>query len=140
MLANQPASKRVNAWLAGAPAIVAPEPAFMALPRGPLDFMATGDAPSTVRAIARLARDPGLRRAMVENGRRRAAEFDVEAVRRQWLTLLEEVVVPHYERWRRWPGGALMRYLPFLLRMSAQKIETKRSRARKRRDRRATRP
>ena len=140
MLANKPASKLVNAWLAGVPAVVAPEPAFIALRQGPLDFIATTDAPSTIDAVASLANDATLYRGMVDNGVARGAEFDVEAIRRRWMALILDVALPAYERWRRQPGGALARYVPFLLAMSTQKIEAKRFRVRERRDKRAIRP
>jgi hypothetical protein len=135
MLANKPASKLVNAWLAGVPALVAPEPAFTALRQSELDFIATTDAASTIAAITALAKEPRRYRAMVENGLGRAAEFDVEAIRSRWVDLITEVAVPAYERWRREP--ILARYIPFLLRMSSQKIEAKRFRARERREKQA---
>jgi hypothetical protein len=137
MLANKPASKLVNAWLAGVPAVTAPEPAFMALRKSDLDFIATTDAASTIDAIASLARDAERYRAMVDNGRTRARAFDVEAIRREWLALIVDVAVPAWERWRQQPGGALARYVPFLVALSAQKIDAKRFRAQERREKRA---
>jgi glycosyl transferase family 1 len=127
----------VNAWLAGVPAVVAPEPAFEALRRSPLDFIATADGASTFEAIRGLAAAPERYQAMVENGRARAAEFTVEAIRERWLHLLLEEAVPGFEHMRASPGTRIARYATFVLRMSAQKLEAKRFRARERRERAA---
>ncbi len=134
MLANKPASKLVNAWLAGVPALAAPEPAFEALQRSPLDFVATRDAASTLAALEALVRDPGRYRAMVDNGRRRAGDFSVEAVRARWLDLLAGEAAPAFRRWRARPAPA--RWAQSVLAMTAQKLEAKRFRAREERERR----
>jgi hypothetical protein len=136
MLANKPASKLVNAWLAGVPAVVAPEPAFEALRRGDLDFIATADAAATLEAIRGLARAPERYRAMVANGRTRSAEFTVDAIRERWMRLFLDEAVPGFER-RHGAGSRLARYAGFVLRMSSQKLAAKRFRAQERRERRA---
>jgi hypothetical protein len=137
MLANKPASKLVNAWLAGVPAVVAPEPAFETLRRSDLDFIATTDAAATVAAIHALALSPERHRAMVDNGRARAVEFSVDAIRARWLHLLVDEAVPQFLRRRGGAGARLARYASLVLRMSGQKIEAKRFRARERRERRS---
>ncbi len=137
MLANKPASKLVNAWLAGVPAVIAPEPAFEALRRSELDFVAAPDAGATIAALAALARSPDLYRAMVDNGLQRGAEFRVEAVRERWMDLFVNEVLPGFERWRAGGGLRLARYARFLLALSAQKVDAKRFRARERAQKRA---
>jgi hypothetical protein len=136
MLANKPASKLVNAWLAGVPAVVAPEPAFEALRRSGLDFIATTDAAATIAAIGDLARIPERHRAMVDNGRARAVEFSVDAIRERWLRLFVDEAVPGFARRQGTLASRLARYAGFLARMSSQKVEAKRFRARERRERR----
>src|SRR5689334_5793131 len=137
MLRNKPASKLVNAWLAGVPAIVAPEPAFEQLRRDPLDFIATNDAASTLEALRLLASSPERYRAMVENGSRRALEFGVDAVRRRWVSFFLEEAIPAFERWR-WDRPTLaVRYARHVAAMSAQKLAAKRFRLEERLDREA---
>ena len=136
MLENKPASKLVNAWLAGVPAIVAPEPAFMALHGSELDFIATRDAEQTRAAFVSLARDPARYAAMVANGLARGREFTVEALRERWLALFRDEVLPGYERWKG-HGNPLSRRAAFWLALSRQKIVAKRFRARERREKRA---
>ncbi|HZZ95361.1 MAG TPA: hypothetical protein VFE23_22570 [Usitatibacter sp.] len=141
MLATKPASKLVNAWLAGVPAVLAAEPAFEALKRGPLDFIPARDAGEALAAIAALKREPSRYRAMVRNGLERGRELDVDAVRAQWLDLLLGEAVPAHARWHAEPGGGLKRIARVFIGMSVQSLEAKRFRAQERRERRAlTRP
>jgi len=128
MLANKPFSKLVNAWIAGAPAVLAPEPAFESLRRGDLDFIATSDAAGTLAGVASLKASPERYRAMIENGRARGAEYEVAAVRERWMELFVNEAVPGFEQWRAHGGSRLARYARFLLAMSAQKAEARRFR------------
>jgi hypothetical protein len=73
MLLQKPASKLINAWLAGVPALLADEPAYLALRRSPLDFASIDSPESVLRELAVLKRHPDRYRAMVENGLRRSA-------------------------------------------------------------------
>jgi hypothetical protein len=98
MLRQKPASKLVNAWLAGVPALLNEEPAFRELRNSPLDYMAIDSANEVLAAITKLKGDPGLYQAMVENGRVRAGQFSVDAVRSIWLTRIEEVILPDAQR------------------------------------------
>jgi hypothetical protein len=85
---RKPATKLTNAWLAGVPAILGPELAYRELRRSDLDYMEVKSVPEALAAVDRLIREPALYAAMVENGRRRAEEFTVEAVRKRWVDLL----------------------------------------------------
>lgn len=87
---DRPATKLVNAWLAGVPAILGQESAYRALRRSPLDYVEVRDVREARDAVERLSREPELYQAMVDNGRARALEFDVGAVRSAWRELLFE--------------------------------------------------
>ncbi|MFN7941672.1 MAG: hypothetical protein U0X73_08735 [Thermoanaerobaculia bacterium] len=108
---SKPATKLVNAWLAGVPALLGPEYAFRELRRGDLDYLEIGSLAEAEAAVDRLASEPGLYRAMVDNGRRRAPEVDVAAVTAAWRRLLGETLPrlarePGRERRRAWPLAA----------------------------------
>lgn len=135
MLRNKPASKLVNAWLAGVPAIVAPEPAFEQLRSSDLDFIATTDAGSTLEALRQLATVPGCYRAMAQNATARGREFTVDAVRARWLSLLLDEAIPAFERWRTKSGALPVRYARYIAAMSAQKLAARRFRREERRER-----
>lgn len=89
---KKPASKLINAWLAGVPAILGPEQAYRELRRSELDYIEVGSAAEAAQALARLKSDPALYRAMVANGLRRADEVNAEACTRRWAALLFETL------------------------------------------------
>jgi hypothetical protein len=110
---SKPATKLLNAWLAGVPAVLGEEFAFREMRRSPLDYIEARDVEEAKAAVARLAGDAGLYRAMVENGRRRAAEFDVAATTERWRALLFETLPAFADS----PRGRLLRRLPPRLKM-----------------------
>jgi hypothetical protein len=85
---DKPASKLYNAWRAGVPAVLGPEPAYRELRHRHLDYIEVTTVEQAVSAIDRLREDPGLYRAMVEHGRERAVAFSPEAIRERWVDLL----------------------------------------------------
>lgn len=85
---SKPATKLVNAWLAGTPALLGPEYAYRELRRSELDYLEVDSVDSAERAVERLLADPALYAAMVDHGRARAGEFDVPALTRRWIELL----------------------------------------------------
>ena len=109
VLAAKPASKLVNAWRGGCLALLGPEPAFSDLRRSELDYLEVGTPDEALAALRRLRDEPGLFRAMVENGSRRAAELTPERIAERWESVLSEVVVPAYLRWSRGRGRRLAR-------------------------------
>jgi len=125
LLKHKPASKLVNAWLAGTPALLADEPAYATLRRGPLDYISIA-SPADVIAAVRMLRDaPQRYEAMVANGRQRGRAYEAAVTRERWLRLLRDEVVPDAERWRRSrriPGGG---WAAQLITMSRQKVATK---------------
>jgi hypothetical protein len=96
VLSTKPATKLYNGWLAGVPVLAAPEPAYRALRRGPLDLLEVTGPREVLAAVDALQAQPGLYRDMVRNGRERGAAFDVEATRQRWLDLLDREIVPRY--------------------------------------------
>jgi hypothetical protein len=104
---NKPASKLVNAWLAGVPALLGPEVAYRELRRSELDYFEISSLAEAQAVVDRLLGDPGLYKAMVENGRVRAADFTAEAILPRWEKLLFETIPARLpSRWsRRLPLG-----------------------------------
>ena len=85
---SKPATKLYNAWLAGVPAILGAERAFRELRESELDFIEVGSLEEAMEAVTRLRKSPELYRAMVENGRTRAAAFSQDAVLEVWRRFL----------------------------------------------------
>jgi hypothetical protein len=108
---HKPATKLYNAWLAGVPAILSPDDAFRELRRGPLDYLEVTSVDEAQQALLRLRDDPGLYRAMVENGRVRGSEFTADALAVRWQTLLYETLPPLAAARPRWQSSRSGRVL-----------------------------
>ena len=89
---HKPASKLVNAWHAGAPALLSPDYPFEELRQSPLDYLAVRNLEEAEAAVLRLKRETGLYRSMIEQGHRRAHEYTVARITARWAELLYETV------------------------------------------------
>lgn len=113
---SKPATKLVNAWLAGVPALLGPELAFRELRRSDLDYLEVASVAEAREAVLRLRRDPALYRAMVENGRQRGAEFAVDALVPRWAELLFATIPARAESGR----ASWFRRLPLTARVAGR--------------------
>jgi hypothetical protein len=120
VLADKPATKLYNAWIAGVPMLASPEPAYCELRRVPLDFIEVHGPADVLESIDLLRANPRLYRAMVDNGRARGASFDIDATRERWMRLLEEDVVPAYHA-----AGVAARRVWFMCAMARQKARSR---------------
>jgi hypothetical protein len=128
MLVLKPATKLVNAWLAGVPALLADEPAFRALRESELDYVAASGPEDVLAAVRRLQVDSERYRGMIANGRRRAAAYSNAAVTARWMNLLTGEILPDYRSWlarHSGPSRAWSGMLGFLRAMWDQKMEAK---------------
>jgi hypothetical protein len=89
---NKPASKLVNAWHAGTPALLSPDYPFEELRQDPLDYLAVRDLAQAEAAVLRLKREPGLYRSMIVHGRARAAHYSVASITARWAQLLYQTI------------------------------------------------
>ena len=117
---TKPASKLVNAWLAGVPALLGPEPVFRDLRRSELDYVEVSTADDALRAIARFRAEPGLYETFVVNGRERARAFSVDAVSQRWIDFLGGPAAQTYERWTRM--GPVRRTTAWLLKAPVHRL------------------
>ena len=84
----KPAVKLVNAWRAGAPALLGPEPNFRELRKSELDFIEVSSPSEAYTALYRLKENPSLYSAMIKNGLRRGEAFSNESITQLWEDLL----------------------------------------------------
>ena len=96
---HKPASKLVNAWIAGVPAVLGPESAYRALRRSDLDYIEVSSVEETQKALMVLRENLELRRKMVKNGRMRAIEYSLESVTYLWANLLGGPIRNQAEQW-----------------------------------------
>ena len=126
MLQHKPASKLINAWLAGTPALLGAEPAFAQLKRSALDYVAIETPQDVIAAVDRLRASPAEYLAMVDNGRRRGTAFSAQATKRRWMHFLQDEVIPNAIEWRSAQRASRFGWLTQLGAMARQKIATKR--------------
>lgn len=98
------ASKLVNAWHAGVPVLLGPEPAYQALRTTPLDYLEIRSPDEFIRGVIRLKESPELYRRMVENGFVRASEFTNERIIARWHEVLAGPVAEGFSVWDRRPA------------------------------------
>jgi hypothetical protein len=134
LLRHKPVSKVSNAWLAGAPAIVGPEPAYLQLRQSEHDMRVANDAPGVIAELARLVNDRAFYAAMRARAAERAQEFDVPALRARWVAFFRERVAPAFAQWRARDASAARRYAWYVEAMLAERIAAKRYRAKIRRE------
>lgn len=101
----KPASKLVNAWMAGVPALLGPESAYRDLRRSPYDYLEVRSAREVLEAVRWLREHPAVYLEIARNGLSRACEFSAEAlVRRWWAYLTGPVVAGAFARFERRSG------------------------------------
>jgi hypothetical protein len=123
-LSIKPASKLINAWLAGCPALLGIEPAYQNLRRSDLDFIEIATADEAIAALRKLKEEPGLYEKRIEHGKLRAQEYTTQKLCERWEGLFAGPVMDGYERWKHSSG--VMR----LMRFAARSIQHKRERRR----------
>lgn len=96
---NKPASKLINCWRAGVPAILTPESAYMSLRNSDLDFCLVNSVEDCLQAIKNLQNNQQLYLSMVENGKQRSQEFEEEKITEYWVKFFKDYVFPKYDAW-----------------------------------------
>jgi hypothetical protein len=126
LLRHKPASKLVNAWRAGTPALLADEPAYASLRRSPLDYVSIASPADVLAAVRDLRASPTRYQAMVANGLRRASEFSRDANRARWLEFLTADVLPDATRWTSERSALVDGWGAQVAALARQKLATKR--------------
>jgi len=102
---EKPASKLINAWHAGTPAILGPEYAYRELRTSPHDYLEVDSLEEAMSAIDQLLEDRSLYAQMVQRCKKRACEFTFERITERWAEVLFEciprVVAQPSVRWTR---------------------------------------
>lgn len=94
---DKPATKLVNAWHAGVPAILGIESAYRIEGRVNESYLEADSIAALQRQLQRLRDVAGLRESLVAEGRLAAAAYTTAALAGRWNALLEQELVP---RWR----------------------------------------
>ena len=100
-LAIKPATKLVNAWLAGCPAILSPEPGYSELWKSDIDYFEATEPAEVLTTLSKLRDSPELMAQMIANGKVRATEFEADAIAHRWEQFLVEMAAGEFHRWQR---------------------------------------
>jgi hypothetical protein len=84
----KPASKLVNAWLAGVPAVLGPESAFRAAGKSGESYLEATSLDDLFASLKALKADSTLRSRLVVAGRDRVKDYTDEAITKRWVELL----------------------------------------------------
>lgn len=123
-LSIKPASKLVNAWLAGCPAVLGPEPGYQQIRESPLDYIEVNTPDEAIRMLGKLKDDSSVYDRMVANGRKRAEDYSAERMCQRWENLLGGPVSDGFDRWQSQPKA--LRTLRFAYRGLGHKIQRRR--------------
>jgi hypothetical protein len=104
MVEQKSPHKLWNAWRAGVPAILGPEPGFRDFRKSELDYIEVRTAEEALQALIRLRDNPDLRQAMIENGRRRIHECSVETIIGQWVDFIRGPLESYAMDWFEGPA------------------------------------
>jgi hypothetical protein len=105
LLETKPASKLINAWMAGCVAVLGEEPAYKEIRNSPLDYFQATTPGAAVGALLKLKDDPSLFKQMAEHGRMRAQDFSVERMTLRWEELLAGPITGAFLRWKEISAG-----------------------------------
>ena len=97
---QRPALKLFNAWLARTPAILGFESAYRQIGRINSDYLEAQSESEVIQHLKLLASSVQVRQALIDKGEIRAQEITELAIRGQWISLLEDVVYPHFVKWK----------------------------------------
>lgn len=120
-MATKPASKLINAWAAGVPAILGVEPAYRELRESDLDYVEVLRPADVLGAIDRFNADPDWYLQMVAHGRARATAYTNERMVERWVSFLGGPATEAFDRWTTVPSS--MRSARFATRAVRQRIE-----------------
>lgn len=124
----KPALKLINAWMAGVPALLSPEPSYQRLRRSSLDYIEVCTPEDAIAALKYLKNNPNIYSAMIENGFRRAQEFTPNQIVLAWHELFSGPVATGYEAWLQQSAlhQKLVRPIQYFWQVLAQKQTSKR--------------
>jgi hypothetical protein len=120
-ISRKPPLKLINAWFAGCPAILGPEPAYQALRKSKLDYIEVRTPDEAIAALKQLQDNPRLYSAMVKNGFQRAQEFTPNQTAQRWRELLAGPITVGYEQWLH--QSALQKLLGRPLQFAARRLK-----------------
>ena len=98
-LVTKPATKLINAWLAGVPALIGPEPACRELRESDYDYIEVNSVQEILEGLERL-KDATEYASFQAQAARRSKQVSQEETCNVWLATFEKEIIPCWQRWR----------------------------------------
>lgn len=98
-ISHKPASKLINAWRAGVPALLGAEEAFRELRESNDDFCEVNSPDEILQSCLHLRSEPATRQRMITRGLNRAVEFSNEKLTARWAQFLTNEVRNAADQW-----------------------------------------
>jgi len=121
---NKPCSKLWNAWRAGVPIILGPEPASREVRRSHLDFIEVNSAAEALAALITLRDNLNLRHRMIQNGIERSVECSQARIAQCWTNSLNYEIKGEIDCWHGSPLYRRVFYCARHLRCRLQRIRS----------------
>lgn len=96
---TKPASKLINAWLAGVPFVGGADSAFLQIGSPGFDYLRVTSAEELAMSLERLKSEPDFYNSIVDRGKVMSAPYDHEQIGQLWLGLLKGEVLARYSEW-----------------------------------------
>lgn len=103
-LLNKPATKLYNAWSAGVPFIGGTDSAYAADGKVGRDYLVARTPAEVLRHLSDLAHSAEQRAELVAAGRKKAVQFNEEAIALRWRYLIEETIPERARKRQTAPG------------------------------------
>lgn len=91
VLLTKPASKLVNAWIAGVPIVLGREPAYRALRHSEFDYLEANNSEEVFSSIQKLSTDSQFYCEILKNSEFRRTEYSVEKIVKLWVDFFESI-------------------------------------------------
>lgn len=96
---HKPASKLLNAWLAGVPAVLGCESAYREEGRNGVDYIEVSKVEEAIFALKHLRDNITFRHLIVKGCLVHAEQINPEKIVEKWQNFLIEKAIPEYEKW-----------------------------------------
>ncbi|WPJ94998.1 hypothetical protein SH580_16340 [Coraliomargarita algicola] len=104
-LIAKPASKLANSWIAGVLPILGNEPAFRSEGNIGVNYLEAVAPEEVIVELKKLKGDQALRNQILNEGRKKAPEFQANSVVQNWISLIEDKLIPLHRNWVSFPGA-----------------------------------
>lgn len=97
---RKPPSKLLNAWIAGVPALVGPESAYLQVGQPGRDFMVAENFDDAIEQIGKLKSNPEHYHSMQQAGLEKASEYSRDKTLAAWAEIINTQLIPYWNRVR----------------------------------------